>query len=116
MLNRDQHTANGLTFMPVLGYECYFFLFINIWMLLRTNELVVFEKYPIEVQYFKKTTHCLRGIYGIYLQLNKEELKDHNTYLVGLGNTRILTNYKVDGSQMAHFLYRTLIFDWYVVR
>ena len=28
MVNHDQHTTNGLTFMPALGYECYFYLFI----------------------------------------------------------------------------------------
>ena len=29
MVNRDQCTGNMLTFVPVLGYGCYFYLFVG---------------------------------------------------------------------------------------
>ena len=34
---------------------------------LVTDEPVEFEKYPVEVQDFRKITENFRGIYGIYL-------------------------------------------------
>ena len=44
---------------------------------------------PVE---FENTNHS-RQICGIYLKFNKEKLEDHNMEPVGLGNTRILTDY-----------------------
>ena len=37
-----------------------------------TNEPVEFEKYPVEVQDFRKITNHLQGICRIYLNFNKE--------------------------------------------
>ena len=42
---------------------------------LVTDELVEFEKQPVEVQQFRKTIDRFGGIYGIYLKLMKEELE-----------------------------------------
>ena len=47
----------------------------------------------VEIQDFMKVTNQFRGIYGVYLKLLKNRLEDHNMQPVGLGNTRILTNY-----------------------
>ena len=42
---------------------------------LVTDEPVKFERYPVEVQDFSKTTHHFRGIYGTYLELLREYRK-----------------------------------------
>jgi hypothetical protein len=42
---------------------------------LVTNELVEFEKQPVEVQDFREFTDHFRGIYRIYLKLMKENRK-----------------------------------------
>jgi hypothetical protein len=55
-----------------------------------------FEKFTIwrSKASMEKTTHHFRGMYGICLQLMKEgKPKDHNISPVGLGNTRIPTDY-----------------------
>jgi hypothetical protein len=52
-------------------------------LLLVTNE-------PVEVQDLRKITLHIRGTYRIYPQINKE---NPNMLLVGLGNTRISTDY-----------------------
>ena len=39
------------------------------------DELVEFEKQPIEVQYFRELTDRFSGIYGMYLKLIKENQK-----------------------------------------
>jgi hypothetical protein len=36
---------------------------------LVTDELVEFEKSPVEIQDFRRITDHFRGIYGIYLKL-----------------------------------------------
>ena len=41
----------------------------------------------------QEITDHLRGIYGIYLKINKEKPINHNMELVGLRNTRILADY-----------------------
>ena len=46
-----------------------------------TNEPIDFEKYPVEVQDFMKTTHHFRGINGIYFKLIMKSQKDHKMYL-----------------------------------
>ena len=42
---------------------------------LVTDELVKFEKEPVEVQDFCKITDHLRGIYGVHLKLIKKNRK-----------------------------------------
>lgn len=48
-----------------------------------------FEKLLLEVQGFMKITLHFRGIYEILPHFNKVMVKDHNIWLVGVGNTRI---------------------------
>ena len=43
--------------------------------LLVTDEPVEFEKKPVEVQGFKRTTHHSRGVYGTYPNSTKEDWK-----------------------------------------
>ena len=45
-----------------------------------------------KLKHFRKFNHHFRGISGIHLKLVKK-VKDHNMYLVGLGNTRSFTEY-----------------------
>jgi hypothetical protein len=55
--------------------------------------LVEFEKQPVEVQGIEEGYRShVRGIYGIHLTLLKENLIEHNMYIVtgwGLGNTKL---------------------------
>ena len=54
--------------------------------------LVEFEKCPVKVQGFRKiANHFQRNLSDI-AKTDKEKPKDHNMSLVGLGNTRILTD------------------------
>ena len=45
---------------------------------LVTNELVGFEKYPVEVQGFRKITNRSGGFCRRHLKINEEESKNHN--------------------------------------
>ena len=54
--------------------------------LLVLDELVEFERRPIEVQDFKKTTHRFRGNLWNEPQISKGNLEHHNIQPVGLGN------------------------------
>ena len=67
---------------------------LDIILIVVTYEMVKFEKWLVQIQDFKKFAHHLRGICESDLTLNHEErLKDFYMQLVGLGNTRILTDY-----------------------
>ena len=46
--------------------------------MLVTDELVEFEKEPIEVQHFRKIMNYFRGIQRIYHKLIKQKPKDVN--------------------------------------
>ena len=54
-----------------------------------TNRLLVYlqvNRLSLRNNQLKFRTKHSRRIYGIYLHLTMENLKDHNMYLVGLGN------------------------------
>jgi hypothetical protein len=57
------------------------------------NRSLVTDK-MIEMQEFEKKIHHFRGIYRVFLNLLRLKSPiDHNIYLVGLGDTRIWTDY-----------------------
>ena len=56
--------------------------------------MVEFEKWPVERQYFRKSIDHFRGICRIYITWTDiGKPKYHNMEPVGLGNTKILTDY-----------------------
>ena len=62
-----------------------------------------------------KITNHFRGIYGTYLEYNKgskSERKNHNMYMVGLGNTRILIEHVQKSPQTLYGLAVRLQLEW----